>query len=184
MMSLRLTSLLAGLAVLVAAAPVTEPTGYRMEDYRAPTSQTLSGARVVTTSEAHALWAERRAAFIDVLPQPPRPPDLPPSTLWRPRPRLDIPGSIWLPDTGYGALAPAMETYFAQNLNTTSAGDRARILVFYCLQNCWMSWNAAKRAMALGYRNVIWYPDGTDGWAAQGFPLELRAPEPRPSATE
>jgi rhodanese-related sulfurtransferase len=39
-----------------------------------------------------------------------------------------------------------------------------------------MSWNAAKRAIGLGYRNVIWYPDGTDGWAAAGLPLERREP--------
>ena len=39
-----------------------------------------------------------------------------------------------------------------------------------------MSWNAAKRALALGYRRVLWYPEGTDGWARQGLPLERRAP--------
>ena len=56
--------------------------------------------------------------------------------------------------------------------------------MFYCLANCWMSWNAARRAIALGYRNVAWYPDGTDGWAAQHLPLEPRIPMPRPQAAE
>jgi PQQ-dependent catabolism-associated CXXCW motif protein len=41
---------------------------------------------------------------------------------------------------------------------------------------CWMSWNAAKRAVALGYARVHWYPDGTDGWAAAGLPLAEARP--------
>ena len=34
-----------------------------------------------------------------------------------------------------------------------------------------MSWNAAKRAVALGYSAVNWYPEGVDGWAAAGGKL-------------
>jgi rhodanese-related sulfurtransferase len=33
--------------------------------------------------------------------------------------------------------------------------------------------------LTLGYSNVSWYPEGTDGWAAAGHPLEERQPEPR-----
>jgi rhodanese-related sulfurtransferase len=47
-----------------------------------------------------------------------------------------------------------------------------------------MSWNAAKRALTLGYTRVAWYPQGTDGWATQGLPLETRTPVPRPQAAE
>ena len=104
--------------------------------------------------------------FIDVLPQPPRPAGLPAGTIWRPKPRSDIPGSIWLPDTGYGALAPVMEDYFERGLRQRD--QRATAIALWCStawQNCWMSWNAAKRALALGYTHVAWYPDGTDGWA-------------------
>jgi rhodanese-related sulfurtransferase len=39
-----------------------------------------------------------------------------------------------------------------------------------------MSWNAAKRALAMGYANVAWYPDGTDGWADADLPLEQATP--------
>jgi len=46
------------------------------------------------------------------------------------------------------------------------------------MADCWMSWNAGKRALSLGYVHVLWYPDGTDGWAAAGYPLEERNPEP------
>ena len=65
-----------------------------------------------------------------------------------------------------------------------SGSDPNRMLVFYCLANCWMSWNAAKRALAMGYTHVAWYPDGTDGWTTDHLPLELRTPLPRPQAAE
>ena len=155
-----------------------------MDEYRAPTPATLSGGAVLSTAQARLLWEQRRAAFIDVLPRAPRPPNLPAETIWRPRPRLDIPGSLWLPDTGYGALAPVMDMYFRQGLARASAGDRSRTLVFHCQANCWMSWNAAKRAMTFGFTHVAWYPQGTDGWRADGLPLEQRQPEPRPNVTE
>jgi PQQ-dependent catabolism-associated CXXCW motif protein len=162
------------------AADVSEPAGYRLEDYRAPTPATLRGGRVVTTEEAEKIWRSRSASFVDVLPRPPRPKTLPEGTVWHDKPRLDIPGSIWLPDTGYGELAPSMADYFVKGLQKATGGDRTRLLVLYCLADCWMSWNAAKRALFLGYSNVAWYRDGTDGWSAVGLPLENVAPEPRP----
>ncbi|MBO0712360.1 MAG: PQQ-dependent catabolism-associated CXXCW motif protein [Acetobacteraceae bacterium] len=155
---------------------IAEPEGFRTEDYRAPTPPSLKGARVLTTSQAEALWKAGEAVFIDVMPRPPRPANLPPGTIWRDRPRSNIPGSIWLPDTGYGALAAVTEAYLRDSLARATAGDRAKLLVFYCLKDCWMSWNAAKRALAMGYPNVAWYPDGTDGWAGADLPLEAAAP--------
>ena len=160
--------------------PPAGPLAYRTENYRAPTPRTLRGARVVSTSQAAALWKRGAAAFVDVLPRPPRPVDLPAGTIWRDRPRFDIPGSLWLPDTGYGPLAPSMQRYFSKGLRKATAGNRGKPLVIYCLRDCWMSWNAAKRAIALHYTHVIWYPAGTDGWAAAKLPLQRTQPEPRP----
>jgi PQQ-dependent catabolism-associated CXXCW motif protein len=157
-----------------------EPETFRTENYRAPTPKSLRGARVVSTAEAQALWQARGAAFVDVMPHVPRPANLPAGTLWREKPRLNIPGSVWLPDTGYGELAAATEAYLRTGLEQITGGDRARFLVFYCLRDCWMSWNAAKRAVAWGYSNVIWYPDGTDGWQEARLPLEEGRPTPRP----
>ena len=186
--SCRLAATL-GIVLMVGAAGVTEapppePSDYRMDEYRSPTPATLRGAAVLSTDEARAYWEKHDMVFIDVLPQPPRPVGLPASTIWRPKQRDDVPGSIWLPDTGYGALAPVMEQYFERGLQQATGGNRDRTIVFYCLANCWMSWNAAKRAVALGYTNVAWYPDGTDGWAEHHLPLEARTPAPRPQAAE
>jgi len=165
-------------ALPAAAAPVPEPDGYRMEDYRAPTPATLKGARVISTDEAAAAWKTGNAVFVDVMPQPPRPAGLPPGTIWRDKPRHNIPGSVWLPDTGYGSLAPTTEDYLRKVLAQASGGDQTKLLVFYCQRNCWMSWNAGKRALAMGYRNVAWFPDGSDGWQEAGLPLADAQPAP------
>jgi PQQ-dependent catabolism-associated CXXCW motif protein len=169
-----------GAATEARAADVVEPESYRLEDYRAPTPATLRGARAIGTQEAETIWRSRVGYFVDVLPRPPRPRNLPEGTLWRDKPRPDIPGSIWLPDTGYGDLAAPMANYFARGLAKATHGDRARLIVLYCLADCWMSWNAAKRAQEIGYSNVAWYREGTDGWLAAGLPLEEATPEPRP----
>ena len=161
------------------AQTAAEPPAYRMEDYRAAVPASLAGGRVIDSAEAHRLWVGKAAAFVDVLPRPPKPANLPASTVWRDKPRRDIPGSLWLPDTGYGLLPADRLAYLERGLARASGGDKAQPLVFYCLAHCWMSWNAAKRALSLGYSNVLWYPEGTDGWEAAGFPVEDRAPEPR-----
>src|SRR5215469_14862605 len=102
-------------SVAARAADIPEPEGYRTSEYRAPTPATLRGARVLTTAEAKELWEGRDAVFVDVMPRAPRPANLPAGTIWRERPRSNIPGSVWLPDTGYGALAAVTEKYLREN---------------------------------------------------------------------
>jgi PQQ-dependent catabolism-associated CXXCW motif protein len=154
-----------------------EPEGYRLEAYRAPVPATLKGAAVIDTAKAFKLWSDKTAVFIDALPHAPKPEGLPANAVWREQPRSDIPGSIWLPDTGYGALSEVTLRYFEKGLAKASGGDKQKPLVFYCLENCWMSWNAAKRALTMGYANIYWYPQGTDGWERAGRALEERRPE-------
>lgn len=169
--------LLAGVAR--AQTPPPEPEGYREDAYRAPVPATLKGATVIDTAKAFDLWRAKTAVFIDALPHAPRPEGLPKTAVWREQPREDIPGSLWLPDTGYGALSDATQLYLEKGLTKATGGDKRKPLVFYCLANCWMSWNAAKRAMTMGYSSVYWYPQGTDGWAAAKHPLSENRPEPR-----
>ena len=160
------------------AQGVPEPDGYRTEHYRAPVPETLAGARVLTAEEAHAIWAEGGAVFVDVLPGAPKPANLPEGTIWREPARLSIPGAIWLPNVGYGALAEVNHAYFRAGLEKATGGDPGRPLVFFCLMDCWMSWNAAKRALDYGYPDVMWLPDGTDGWDLADYPLEAVEAEP------
>jgi PQQ-dependent catabolism-associated CXXCW motif protein len=159
-----------------AAAEVPEPAGYRGEPYRAEVPATLKGAVVVDADAAHALWHAGRIAFIDVLPHTARPADLPEGTIWRDKPRDSIPGATWLANTGYEALAPETLAYFLDGIASVTGGDADAPVVFFCQRDCWMSWNAAKRAIEHGHTRVFWFPDGTDGWAEAGLPLERVLP--------
>jgi len=162
-----------------AQASVPEPDGYRTDNYRAAVPATLTGARVLTTAEAEAIWRADTGVFIDVLPRAPKPANLPADTVWRDRPRFNIPGSVWLPDTGYGKLAEPTEDYLRRGIERASNGNKAALIVIYCQEECWMSWNAAKRVLSFGYPNVAWYPEGTEGWERASLPVVEAQPEPR-----
>jgi PQQ-dependent catabolism-associated CXXCW motif protein len=178
---LRIALLLACLVPGAALAQaVAEPPGYREAPYRAPTPAGLSGATTVGTEEARRLWEEGVTTFIDVLPREERPPDLPEGTIWRDRPHDSIPGATWLPNVGYAALSPEEAAYFEGGLAAATGGDPSRPVLFFCREECWMSWNAAKRALAMGYSDVYWFPGGTDGWARAGFATERLDPLDRP----
>ena len=165
------------LALLVGAgaarAAVPEPEGYRLDDYRAPVPDTVAGAAVLDAAAVHAL-AESTTVLIDVLPAPRRPDPIRPGVPWLPLPHRSLPGALWWPEVGRGALPPGMEARFALRLReVTEGGKRA---VFFCLPDCWMSWNATRRAAALGVR-AAWFPGGTVGWTQAGYDLVPVAPE-------
>ena|SRR5260221_13984569 len=72
--------------------------------------------------------------------------------------------------------SPELEAYFRTNLERGTNGRLDTPIVFYCRADCWMSWNATKRAASWGYTHVFWYRDGTDGWAAANLPLAPAEP--------
>lgn len=162
-----------GMANADAPAGVKEPAGYRMDTYRAPVPESLAGAEVVEVDGAERLWKSRDAVFIDVYPQAPKPPGLPKGTIWRAPKHKSIQGAVWLANVGYGVIRPDVEGFFKSELEKLSGGQKDKALVFFCLRDCWMSWNAAKRALAYGYTNVVWFPDGTDGWGDFELPTVM-----------
>lgn len=91
---------------------------------------------------------------------------------------MNWPCSHWLANTGDGELTPEWQSYFARHLYTYTDGHLAHPLVFYCRADCWLSWNAVKRAKALGYNTVYWYRDGLDAWEAAKLPVAAAHPEP------
>ncbi|MEO0820421.1 MAG: PQQ-dependent catabolism-associated CXXCW motif protein [Pseudomonadota bacterium] len=175
----RLLALLAALALLVPGpalaegeAAIPEPDDYRMDAYLAPVPDSLAGAHVVGDAAAHALW-HAGVAFIDVLPRQPKPANLPKGTLWIEKKRLSIPGALWVPNVGYGRIRPEIDAYFRRALESVTGGDTAVPVVIFCRADCWMSWNAARRAVLdYGYTRIFWYPDGSDGWDFADLPLE------------
>lgn len=159
-------------------AGVAEPEDYRMNDFRSPVPATLKGARVVDPAQAEDLWEQAKdgAVFIDVYPKPPKP-KLPEGTVWREPKHESIKHAFWLANVGFGVLSKEFDAYFREGLARLTGGDKAKTIVFFCLRDCWMSWNAAKRALEYGYRDVVWFPDGTDGWKDFGLPTAIIQPE-------
>lgn len=157
--------------------PVAEPDDYRHDDYRAAVPATLKGAKVVAPEEAAELWS-KGVVFIDVYPHAPKPANLPKGTIWREPTHFSIENATWLANTGYGTLSKDTEEYFKRHLELLSGGDKAKPLVFFCLRNCWMSWNATKRALTYGYSNAMWFSEGTDAWQEIGQPIAEAKPAP------
>ncbi|MDD2867508.1 rhodanese-like domain-containing protein [Neomegalonema sp.] len=150
-------------------------TGFRMENFRAPTPDSLPGGVVAHLEMAEAASERGVYQLVDVYAEGMKP--VPDSGEWAIfNDRLHLPGSIWLPGVGGGALDEATEAYFRRALERITQGDKARGLMFYCMSDCWQSWNAARRAILWGYEKVAWYPLGTDGWLEAGG--ELVAGEP------
>lgn len=154
-------------ALPAAADTVPEPQGYHPAPYESPVPATLAGARVIDAAAALRLH-EAGAIFVDVLPQMRRPEGLPAGTFWRVPPHDSIPGALWLPAAGFERLTAAEAATFEAALSHATGADRAKPLVIFCRPDCWLSWNAARRAVSLGYRAVHWFPGGTQEWQAEG----------------
>jgi PQQ-dependent catabolism-associated CXXCW motif protein len=88
-----------------------------------------------------------------------------------------IPGAIYIPGAGdAGNFRDHIQRRLAQVLAQLTSQDANRELVFFCLgAQCWESYNAALRAIQLGYRNVLWYRGGLQSWGAAKLPLQAAA---------
>ncbi|WP_220348770.1 rhodanese-like domain-containing protein [Alkalilimnicola ehrlichii] len=157
--------------------PHMNVAGYRVAHYRAPTPPTVPEGRRVDTAEVAKLVAQGDAVLVDVMPALLR--DTGAGLSWIVlEERQHIPGSVWLPNVGLGQPEPEVVDWFERNLQQLTDGDQDRPLLFYCVSDCWMAWNAVRRAYRLGFRNLLWYAEGSDGWAAAGN--ETVAASPRP----
>ena len=159
--------------------------GYRNTRYRAALPNNPPAGRRINTRELVDLIRQNRPLLIDVQAVTLRPESESFGISWLPnRERWHIPQSTWLPNTGYGSLEPRMLSYLKSNLQRLTRGDQELPLVFYCVVDCWMSWNAVKRADELGYRNLYWYPEGSDGWREAGLELVPAKPVPLQEMTD
>lgn len=163
------------------ATLVPEPSGYWTGPTNSPVPATLSGAKVIT--DAHKLQAlldHQHPALIDVSKAPRRPDNMAPGAPWLPLPHHAIPGTLWIPGPGAGEVPAAVEAFFRQQLAKATHNDPTRPVVIYCHESCWLSWNAAKRAVSYGYQHVYWYRDGIEGWKAAGLPTAVIEPQTAP----
>lgn len=157
-------------------AAVEQPEGYRLELYDDKVPGGLDGAITVDAIAVKDLLETQSAIAIDVIPEHRRPAGLAENQLWFPVEHKGLPGALWLPDTGYGVLSVTTENYFRQHLRESTRGNKNHPLIFYCRNDCWMSWNAAKRALSYGYKNVYWFAEGIDGWLFEGYDYEILEP--------
>jgi len=180
--AIRVILLLCVALSAIASASETKhlgPDGYRISHYRASTPAQVPFGQTIATAELQTLIKHNNPVLIDVQAVVVRPELADFGMSWLPnKPRYHIPGSVWLPNVGYGSLEPVMDDYFRNQLEHLTAGDKNRPLVIYCVLDCWMSWNAVQRAARYGYQTVYWYRDGTDGWAEHDLPLTEGIPVP------
>ena len=141
-----------------------------------PVAASLSGGTVIHTHKLAALLKAGDVMVVDVSEAPRRPANLAAGAVWLPLAHPVIAGAVWIPGAGAGAISRPVDKLFRERLALGTADDLAHRLVIYCHKNCWLSWNAAKRAISYGYRSVYWFPDGMEGWRAAGLPTASAEP--------
>ncbi|MBI3514838.1 MAG: caspase family protein [Proteobacteria bacterium] len=132
----------------------------RQGKYHAETPRSMDRAKTITTVELVALLkGASPPVLIDVLDANERHNTLPTSWWWR---AAGI----------HGLEQEAALTELMQALLAGAVPKRDTAIVFFCLSSrCWLSHNAALRAIGAGYTNVYWYRGGIEAWRAANLPL-------------
>lgn len=139
-------------------AGVPPTSELRFDEHSALTPTEIPGARTVSTIELRRLLQaplDGRPILFDTLGGDSHP---------------SLPGAIWLPGAGRGTgFDDAVQARMSRMLEFVTRGESGRPLVFFCANaRCWLSYNAALRAVRLGYPNVLWYRGGIESWGASG----------------
>jgi PQQ-dependent catabolism-associated CXXCW motif protein len=125
----------------------------------APTPVSIPGGQLITTKGLTDLVQARKAPYFlfDTLGGP----EILPGAI----------PSVWMAQPG--SFNDQIQQQFAQVMQQGTQGRKDTTLVYYCLSNhCWMSYNAALRAINAGYTNVKWYRGGIEAWKAAGLPTQ------------
>jgi PQQ-dependent catabolism-associated CXXCW motif protein len=123
-----------------------------------PTPRSIPGAKVVTTAEVVEAQ-NKRLDFLLV-------------DVW------DAPGHLSIPEAHELGYAGQAGTYDDQvqgrlwaDLQGLTKGQPDYPIVFFCRgARGWEAYNAALRAIRLGFSNVYWYRGGLDSWEAARLP--------------
>lgn len=128
------------------------PQDMLQQTLHGPTPTSIPGGQVITTDRVVPLLqqaAQNGVIVLHVLGDGPR------------LPNAQNAG----PASQAGSFDDQTQREFGQYLQQVTQGSKARPLLFYC-QNpqCWMSYNAALRAIHMGFSNVLWYRGGIEAW--------------------
>jgi PQQ-dependent catabolism-associated CXXCW motif protein len=125
-----------------------------------PTPLTIPGARLVTTEQLRTAIQSGRREFllVDALDA---------------AGHQTIPGAYSIPLAGTAGNFNdfAQQQVFQKLLSLTSARVGYPIVFFCQGARCWESYNAALRAMRMGFSNVYWYRGGLSAWQQAGLPM-------------
>jgi PQQ-dependent catabolism-associated CXXCW motif protein len=147
--------------------------GYRSKIYRSPTPKQTSFAKIVDAKDILKRSKDNEnLVIVNVVPL-----DMVGSTFIQAKPHEGIVNSIWLPNVGYGQIDKMTTTYLVENLNIAMNNNSNTVFVFYCNIDCWMSWNAARRASSLGFKNILWYKNGIENWKFHKLDTQLLHPK-------
>lgn len=135
-----------------------QPVGdLRQGQFHGPTPTALPGGRLITTAElSGAMQAGQQMLIVDVLG-----------------------GAYTIPSANSASLMAAGGTFqdriqqqTAQWLGQMTGNNPTVPIVVLCSgPQCWLSYNAALRAINAGYQQVFWYRGGLRAWQMAGFPL-------------
>jgi rhodanese-related sulfurtransferase len=124
-----------------------------------PTPASIPGGRLITTPEVAQLLGnlQSQALVFDVLGG-----------------QQMLPNAIpVVPAAQGGTFQDQTQQEFGNYLQQVTQGRKDRPMIFYCQSvQCWMSYNAALRAINLGYTSVLWYRGGIEAWQQAGLPLQ------------
>jgi PQQ-dependent catabolism-associated CXXCW motif protein len=146
---------------------VTPPSELHSGAMHGPTPASIPGGQVITTKGLLDLVNGQSAGALvfDVLGGP-----------------ESIPGAIAaVPASQPGSFSDQTQQEFGRFLQQTTQGNQQTPLVFYCQSTqCWMSYNAALRAINMGYTNVLWYRGGIEAWKMAGQQSQSQQQPPQP----
>lgn len=150
--------------------PPPDPvTAFEMQDFgvaptdqirrgppHAPTPTQIPGGRVIGTAELRPLVANNQVLLIDVLGG-----------------GQTLPNAIDAAGMGSpGDYPDQTQPQAEQFLNQVTRGNNQAPLVMFCSDPmCWLSYNAALRAIHAGYQQVMWYRGGLAAWQQGGNDL-------------
>lgn len=135
------------------------PQPYLQDNVGSPTPLSIPGGTMVTTAAVvDAMNKHVQFLLIDA---------------------LDAPGHRSIPsayDFGYagrgGDFEDRVQQQLWQELSSLTNRRPDYPLVFFCQgSRCWESYNAALRAIHMGFSNVYWYRGGLAAWQSAGLPL-------------
>jgi PQQ-dependent catabolism-associated CXXCW motif protein len=142
-----------------------QPLAQLQTSLHGPTPTSIPGGQVITTDRLLGLYQQGDQSGLLVF------------HVLGPGPTLPNAQNA-APASQAGSFADQTQQEFGQYLQQVTQGNKARPMVFYCLNiQCWMSYNAALRAINMGFTNVLWYRGGIEAWQqAQQLASGMQAP--------